>query len=208
MLTQEQIGRIKSVVWDHELGSGLGTRETACSIASINLALTGKLTDDIPECMSKVVGEWVKPIQDAMPPVMRNSPEWRDALILAAGTGRQKERERLAMIMDWLFETVLPILQPQADAGGYGPAWQKMCNEKTDVAAKAAWADAAKVAKLASRAAAKAADAAWEVAWEAWAAADAANAAWAAADAAWEAAEANFWQKTNPPALLARLIAV
>lgn len=189
MLTQEQIDRIKSVVWDHPIGKGLGTRYTACSIASLNIALTGELTDYTPECMSLIIGEWVRTIQDAMPDYMRNSLEWRNALILAAGTGRKKELERLALIMDWLFGVVLPILQSQADAGGYGPAWQKMCEERTEAVA---------VARLAVEAAVRVALAV---------AAEAEAVEWTERSAT-ETARIDFWQKINPPGLLARLVAL
>ena len=52
---------------------GLGSKETACSLAAINLALTGTLTDEIPDCMSKVIGRWVLVVQDVMSSKHRNS---------------------------------------------------------------------------------------------------------------------------------------
>ena len=48
--------RIADFLAEHQLSSGLGTAEEPCSIAAINLALTGRLTDDIPQCMSPVIG--------------------------------------------------------------------------------------------------------------------------------------------------------
>lgn len=125
--------------------SGLGTEESACSIAAINLALTGRLSDDIPACMSTVIGKWIIPVEDAMPDEMRNGPEWRRLLPLAAGTGRDPEREkaRLALILDWMWSQVLPQLQSIADKGGFGNAWRAMCRERTrSTAAEAAWAAA------------------------------------------------------------------
>lgn len=74
--------------------SGLGQNEhEACSIVAINLALTGKLTDEIPDCMSPVIGNWIIRIQDAMPEEMRNSEEWKSLLPFAAGTGREFEKK-------------------------------------------------------------------------------------------------------------------
>lgn len=35
-----------------------GAKHEACSIAAINLALSGHLTDDIPECMLPVISRW------------------------------------------------------------------------------------------------------------------------------------------------------
>jgi len=210
------------------LTRGLGDRERHCSIAAVNLALSGKLTDAIPDCMSEVVGRWIIRIQDAMPDDLRNSAAWRELLPLAAGTGREHEPERLAMILDWLWGVVLPQHQPIADAGGYGPEWRQMTERRTEAAARAAaaWAvaraaeAAARAASAASRAAARAAEAAARATSAASRAAEAAadkagaaaQAAWAASAteaAAWAAGAegaAEFWSAVDPVALLRRLV--
>ena len=188
--------------------SGLGTRESACSITAINLALSGTLTDTIPDCMSSVIGQWIIRIQDAMPADMRNSACWRGLLPLAAGTGRTCERERLAIAIDWMWGTVLPLLQPIADKGGYGEPWRTMTTERTQAAAAAAYAYAAADAACAADAAyAAAADAAAAAAAYA-AAADAAAAAAAYAAVAYAAARTTFWHAADPCACLERMIAV
>ena len=105
MLTTEQQTAIADRLASMHLPSGLGDEENACSIAAINLALTGELTDDIPSCMSEVIGQWIIKIQDSMPDEMRNSLEWKLLLPLAAGTGREKEKERLQIILDWMWGT-------------------------------------------------------------------------------------------------------
>ena len=46
-LTIEQTEAIRAFLVGREIPAGLGTKESACSIAAINLALSGKLTDDI-----------------------------------------------------------------------------------------------------------------------------------------------------------------
>ena len=168
-----------------ELTKGVGTKKNACSIAAINLALTGELTDDIPDCMSEVIGKWIIAIQDRMPDDMRNSDEWKRLLPLAAGTGRTKESERLSIIMDWMWES-LKLLQPFADAKGFGEEWAAMCVEKSHAAANSAANAAANAAYAAAYAAANAA----------------AGAAYAAANSA------DAWQVINPPALLEKLINV
>lgn len=76
-ITQKQADKIAAYLDTHELPKGLGSNESACSIAAINLALTGRLTDEIPACMSRVIGRWIIGIQDAAPHEMRNSPEWK-----------------------------------------------------------------------------------------------------------------------------------
>lgn len=204
-ITPDQQAAILDRVMTHDIATGVGTEETACSIASINLALLGRLTDEIPDCMSPVIGKWIIVVQDAMPDEMRNSVEWRQLLPLAAGTGRDREAERLAIILDWMWSTVLPSIQPVADAGGYGEQWRAMCAERTPAAATAAswasWAEAswAAAAATAAATAAEASRAAVEAA-----AAAAARAAERAA--AWAAPAA--WTTFAPADLLRRLIYV
>ena len=168
--------------------AGLGSREAACSLAAINLALTGELTDDIPPCMSRVVGRWILVIQDAMPDAARNAREWRELLPLAAGTGRERERERerMAVALDWMW-AALEVAQDVGDRGGFGLAWRAMCSERAAAAAYAAAAAADADAAYAADAAANAANAAYAAA-----AVAAANAAYAAAYAAAAAAAAAY----------------
>ena len=184
----------------HTLPKGLGTEEAACSIAAINLAISGELTDTIPECMSKVIGKWIINIQDAIPTELRNSTEWKFLLPQAAGTGREKEQERKEIIMNWMWTIVLPIIQPIADKKGFGTKWKQMCELKTIAAAAAAAAAAdAAASYAASDAASDAATAAT---------ASYAAAAAAASDAAAATAAASYWKTVNPCLLLKQLIEV
>jgi len=195
-ITTEQQQAIATMLASMTLPRGIGTAENACSIAAINLALTGKLTEKIPSCMSEVIGRWIIRVQDSMPNEMRNSAEWKQLLPLAAGTGRQHEKERLEIILDWMWGTVLPTLQPIADEKGFGEEWRMMLQERTAYAAKAVRA-AAYAAYAASAAYANAADAAY------------ANAdSTASAVYAASAASAAIWQQFNPCGLLQKLIEV
>ena len=200
-ITQEQADKITAYLASHTLPSGLGSEESACSIAAINLALTGKLTDKTPACMSLVIGRWIIRTQDSMPDDMRNSLEWKRLLPIAAGTGRDLEPQRKAVAMEWMWTVVLTQLQPLADKRGYGDAWLRMTTEKTQEAAigakKAAYSYAAAAADAAAYAAAAAAAAA---------AAYADAAAYAAADAA--ADRKKFWVAVDPCKCLADMIAV
>lgn len=120
-LTAEQFEAIRQrVASTPNIPSGVGTKDAACSLATINLALTGQLTDEIPDCMSKVIGRWIVVIQDAMPAAMRNSPEWREALPYAAGTGRdpRDERARLDLILSWMWDALALV-------EGQGEAWAR-----------------------------------------------------------------------------------
>ena len=163
--------------------TGLGTEDAACSVGAINLALTGELSDDIPGCMSRVIGHWIVVTQDKMPDELRNSEGWRALLPLAAGTGREREAARLRVVMNWMW-SVLARAQPVADEHGFGGAWRAMCEQRTKDAARAAaraTGPASTVARATAYAAAKAAARA-----TAYAAANAA--AYAAAKAAARAA--------------------
>jgi hypothetical protein len=199
-----------------QLPSGLGNKHSACSIAAINLALYGRLTDSIPDCMSEVIGRWIIVCQDAMPDDVRNSEKWKSLLPLAAGTGREREQGRLKIILDWMWGTVLPSLQTLADEQGFGAQWQKMTAERTAKSANAAeWAarDAAaraeaEVAEVAEVvAAARVAEAASVAEWaEEWA--EAAKVAARVAAATARAARATAWADFDPCGLLERLIKI
>ena len=141
-ITEQQQQAIALKLATMHLPAGLGDEHNACSIAAINLTLSGELSDTIPLCMSEVIGKWIILMQDAMPDTMRNSTEWKRLLPLAAGTGREREQERLTIIMNWLWESVLPAVQPAADSGGYGEQWKEMLRQRTAAAADAARAAA------------------------------------------------------------------
>jgi hypothetical protein len=196
-LTAEQDQAIRQYLATCKLLSqGLGTNDEPCSIAAINLALTGELTDRIPECMSPVIGKWIITIQDAVPHEMRNSPEWKALLPLAAGTGRGHEQQRIELILDWMWETVLAALQPVANQQGFGDEWSAMLIERSERATDAAVT------------AASAADSASTITSAAHAAARAAYAADAADAAAAAAIQPDSWQQFNPCGLLKQLIEV
>ncbi|MCI0679586.1 MAG: hypothetical protein L0Z63_11185 [Actinobacteria bacterium] len=90
-ITRADEKKIRDYLRGRHIPAGLGTRKEACSVAAINLALTGELTARIPDWMSPVVGRFILGVQDDMPDKMRNSPRWRRLLPLAAGTGRDPE---------------------------------------------------------------------------------------------------------------------
>jgi hypothetical protein len=207
-MNQINTQKIAEVVNSMHLPSGLGTHQSACSIAAINLALTGELTDSIPDCMSKVIGQWIIVTQDSMPDEMRNSVEWKSLLPLAAGTGRAHEKKRLDLLMEHMWEVALPMIQPIADAGGYGAQWHDMVEKRTLAAAEKAARASARAVRQTARAAARAlGSASAQVSWSAARAAGwAARAAARAARAATDAEEARAWQTLNPCALLRQLI--
>jgi hypothetical protein len=230
-LTHEEEQQIVEWLADHStLTQGVGTEEAACSVAAWNLALTGTLTDKIPDCASEVIGGWIIGVQDNCPPEHgRGHPEWLRLLPLAAGTGREHEGERVAIVLGWMWGTVLPSLQTMADKNGFGEEWRVMCTVRTRAASYAAanaadaWyavaamyaaadaatyaADAATYAAVAADAATYAADAATYAAVAAMYAAYAAYAAKYAAYAA-DAAGPDVWATFAPIEVLRKLIAV
>lgn len=111
-ITPHQREKIRRQLRASYIPVGVGNADNACSVASINLALTGRLTDWIPECMSPVIGKWIIHIQDAMPDDLRNSTAWKKLLPYAAGTGREKaaEERRSVVIDSWLWDSVFPLL--------------------------------------------------------------------------------------------------
>jgi len=147
-ITQVQQDAIADYLATHYIPARIGTKYAANSIAAINLALTGELTDNIPECMSEVIGRWILGVQNAMPDALRNSKRWKSLLPLAAGTGRAREQERLELILEWMWSTVLPDVQPFADHYGFGGQWLIMCEHRTWTSAQASRV-AAEVAEIA-----------------------------------------------------------
>ena len=143
MITTEQETAIRETLATMPtLAVGVGTAEQACSIAAINLAMTGTLTDYVPACMSLRIGRWIITVQDRMPATIRDSAAWRELLVLSAGTGRKHEAERMALVLDWMWDA-LALVQPRADMRGYGVAWATMLRERTAQSARAADASAA-----------------------------------------------------------------
>jgi len=211
LYTPEVRAKLEDYLSTHDLPSWLGDEESACSIAAINLALSGELTDDIPACMSEVLGKATIALQDSIPADMRNSDRYKAWLPTAAGTGRDHEQERLDVLMDWMWRTVLPQLQGRADDKGFGKEWRRMCEERTEGAAETAYATAyaayatAYAARAAAYPTAYAARAAARAAAARVAAYAAAQAARAAAHAAHAAAYTNFWQKVDPIGVLERM---
>ena len=162
--------KLETYLANHVLSYGLGREESACTLAAINLAMSGELTEKIPVCMSRVLGSAAVGLQDAMPDEMRNSLRYKSLIPDMPGTGRAQEQERLSVLLDWLWSVVLPQLQSIAEKGGFGDEWRTMCQDRTADAARgaanAAWhhGDCAAAADVAVAAAvtanARAADAA------------------------------------------------
>lgn len=132
-LTAEQSKDLTDLLSRVELGEGIGTESHPCSIAAVNLALYGRLTDEVPDCMSLVIGKWVIAVQDLMPHALRNCRQYKiDLLPLAAGTGRDREKEeaRFSLLADWMWERVLPRISMDEWPAEAVKAWEKMLKKR------------------------------------------------------------------------------
>jgi hypothetical protein len=126
----------------HELCRGLGSEDAACSIASINLALTGELTDEDPsDCMSPVIRHWVIRVQDKMPEKMmarddEHGRRWRKALPFVAGSrDPDREQERQDLILNWMWERLGDDWETWVPRSAHD-GWRTMLTEQTSVAAR------------------------------------------------------------------------
>ena len=210
----------------------------ACTIAEINLVLTGKLTDDPHPCMSDVIRRWVIRIQDDMPRDIRNSQAWRDAAVGIAGTAADDEieRKRAALLLDWMWDALADKVVIASLPESALPAWRTMLVERTPAAARATYAATyasavrrSKTATYASAATAATAYAAYAAVYatevavyateaavyateatEASAVVRAADAVAHAADAihATHATYAAYWERRDAPGMLRKLIEV
>jgi hypothetical protein len=106
--------KIANYLTQVNLTHGVGQDEhNACSIAALNLALTGNLTDEDPtQCMCPIIRSWVIVVQDSLPLYMMNEghkhgARWREALPFVAGSrDPSKEKARLAIIMEWMWQAL------------------------------------------------------------------------------------------------------
>ena len=140
-----------------ELTHGRGSdAHHACSIAFLNLQLTGELTDELHPCMSPVVRSWVIAVQDAMPLDMlaagdEHGDRWRAVLPYVAGsaTAGPTDAERVAILLDWMWACLSYEWETWVPESAHD-AWRTMLTERTPTAADAAaTAAAARVAKYA-----------------------------------------------------------
>lgn len=75
--------REKARAWlaEHpQLSEGQGSGDRLCSIAALNMAVTGRLSDARPTCVARSLYDWVIAVQDAMPEAIRQSPAWAEQL--------------------------------------------------------------------------------------------------------------------------------
>ena len=125
------------------LSPEFGSPDKPCSIGALNLALTGKPSHRIPDCVHEMIGDWIRFIQPAIPPHILNSPDWYSALLLAANSAPKPgfkpyvyllnlfhNDKRINVLNDWLWTDILPLLQPFATRYDFASEWQSMLAHK------------------------------------------------------------------------------
>jgi hypothetical protein len=146
-LSADDVQRIRDALLSRDLFicSGVGDatepgQGEACTIAEINLVLTGELDDGSHPCISEVIRFWVINVQDAMPSYLRNLPAWRNAAIgIAGSTGSaEQDRARIALIMSWMWEALADDIVIAGLPASVLPAWREMLSQKTANATNAA----------------------------------------------------------------------
>ena len=87
----------------------------------------------LPAGASEILSRWVIRIEEDLPTEMRTSERWTSAKDRITDRGRapQDEAARLSLIMNWMWNSVLPLCQEAADQTGYGDLWRRMCQQKT-----------------------------------------------------------------------------
>ena len=213
--TPEVETKLVNYLKTHSLHTGKGTAQAPCSVQAINIALHGKPIEKVPECMSHTIGTWIVIAQDSMPYDIRNSQEWKELLPLAAGTGRDLERERIKIIMEWMWDKALvqildaPHIQ-NSNRQDFMDSWKRMLNERTRESAQAA--AKASIQKPRFERSSYVYEAACEVTSAIWyQEIQMSGAVWAATKAAHMASRASdnraeFWNKAEPAQLLRSLV--
>ena len=144
-LTDTQLAAVREAFVDENtrLVHGVGeSAEARCTIAAINIALTGKLTDKAHPCVSEVIRQWVIRVQDAMPVEMLNEPQWRQAAIGIAGSAAppEVEQRRVELTVEWMWDRLAdPAVLAAIPVSARG-MWDRMLAERTaDAALTAAY---------------------------------------------------------------------
>jgi len=136
-ITQDQSDKITGFLGQHRLSPWMKSPrpylalekgdDGISSIAAINIALSevqdlsGDFSDKIPDCMSEVVGRFIRYMNYPTPDGVRNSAEWKRLLTLSVGTGRGREKQRLDAAIEWMWDVITPThIKPELEAFAVG----------------------------------------------------------------------------------------
>ena len=113
-------------------GVGNPVDGTACTESALQLALTGKLTDDLHPCVDPAVHRWVIRTQDRLDDKTLNGP-WKDLAPRIVGTAGV--HDRLGKIMETMWDAMSVLSFEDVEAN---QAWQEMLRLRTKEACLAA----------------------------------------------------------------------
>lgn len=134
-VTEEQVGELKKYLKTHKLCMSLHDHDdNVCSMAAINIALTGRIADEIPECMSRVLGRWIIVTQDLYGDDMRNSQLWKELLPIAVTKGRELEAAQLVKLISLTFNEARVVARRPERMEGIEDEWADMIRLKTESA--------------------------------------------------------------------------
>lgn len=82
--------------------------------------------------MSPVMWAFAREAQRLMPEELAASPAWARAVSGVIGSlSPDDEQKRTNLVVEWLWVTVMPRVQPHADRHGFGPSWSLMTEQRT-----------------------------------------------------------------------------
>lgn len=70
-------------------------------------------------------------LQQGMPLPLFNSVRWGELASAARAISPSHDDKLLPIILHWMWDTVLPLLQNRAEALGFGTEWKEMCQNRT-----------------------------------------------------------------------------
>ena len=104
---------------------------------------------------SRVISGWVSQIEGRLPEHVRAGARWRELISSTtnAGSAPLDEHRRRALLLEWTWGRVLPLLSPIASASGIASWWvQMLLKRSVESVRDAAWAAGARLEFEGSRA--------------------------------------------------------
>jgi hypothetical protein len=99
---------------------------------AINMGMTNEDSDEIPGCMSTIIGIFIKMMEKYAEKSLLNSAEYKDLIVISAFTGKDpiQEKKRLEILFEYIWKTVFPYVQPIAEKHGFGDYWKGLNDGK------------------------------------------------------------------------------
>jgi len=82
--------------------------------------------------MSPALWAFARKAQQFMPEELSATPAWAHAVSGVVGrSSPDDEQKRTSLVVEWMWATVLPLVQPHADRQGFGSSWSLMTERRT-----------------------------------------------------------------------------